>query len=599
MAGTILTSKQIKQDITQNLEQYVEYLSNKIEAGFTTGEMSIGDIKFSSNPTAQPGWLPFGNEAMAMSTYPEAWAVIGKKFELSNRLAGRPASPDFYFYATPPSDNVFIRSTISSLAIDPVAMVSGNITTISAGHKITRVGTAFYVEEIVPLATGQLNAFTLYYTRRLNDTEFSIHATEDNAINNTSPLAGIAANSTLHFVGVFQLSALQNHTHLTNASLAPNVAAGTDLSLSTALDSQDDILEESQRKIGEPLIAGASYSSVRYSNETRPTNISLFGFVKVAITLQSATEITSTRFITEWEPVVNFSGTTFQYFHGLNANLSELIVKVMVSASGEETSSYEASNFSLFGIDDDNIEIRFGTDGASYINNAGSIVNIANEGWSIKLVIYRPEVLKKTTNSNFFLVDVPNAANVIFNVPRAVLWNTPIHVIKKGVGLGEVVLQFFGDENETGVADLRITGMGNYVYLYPYVNGSGNRVWGLFTDRLNATPKADEILFPVDTVFSVIDGTNVLTAIADLDIADTQNVKLTGDQTIDGIKTFSSTISGSIDGNAATVSNGVYTTGDQSIAGIKTFSHIKIPLSEPVESGPGTIWVDLIVSGGP
>ena len=77
------------------------------------------------------------------------------------------------------------------------------------------------------------------------------------------------------------------------------------------------------------------------------------------------------------------------------------------------------------------------------------------------------------------------------------------------------------------------------------------------------------------------------------------SVSLTKEQTIDGIKTFSSTISGSIDGNAATVSNGVYTTGDQSIAGIKTFSHIKIPLSEPVESGPGTIWVDLIVSGGP
>ena len=38
-------------------------------------------------------------------------------------------------------------------------------------------------------------------------------------------------------------------------------------------------------------------------------------------------------------------------------------------------------------------------------------------------------------------------------------------------------------------------------------------------------------------------------------------VKLTGDQTIAGIKTFSSTISGSISGNAGTVTNGVVTTG--------------------------------------
>lgn len=49
-------------------------------------------------------------------------------------------------------------------------------------------------------------------------------------------------------------------------------------------------------------------------------------------------------------------------------------------------------------------------------------------------------------------------------------------------------------------------------------------------------------------------------------------VKLTGNQTIAGTKTFSSTIAGSINGNAATVTNGVYTTGNQSIAGNKTFS---------------------------
>lgn len=49
-------------------------------------------------------------------------------------------------------------------------------------------------------------------------------------------------------------------------------------------------------------------------------------------------------------------------------------------------------------------------------------------------------------------------------------------------------------------------------------------------------------------------------------------VKKTGNETISGTKTFSSTISGSINGNAATVTNGVYTTGNQTIAGTKTFS---------------------------
>ena len=53
---------------------------------------------------------------------------------------------------------------------------------------------------------------------------------------------------------------------------------------------------------------------------------------------------------------------------------------------------------------------------------------------------------------------------------------------------------------------------------------------------------------------------------------DSDVVKLAGNQTIGGTKTFSSTISGSIDGNAGTVTNGVYTTGTQTITGDKTFA---------------------------
>lgn len=52
----------------------------------------------------------------------------------------------------------------------------------------------------------------------------------------------------------------------------------------------------------------------------------------------------------------------------------------------------------------------------------------------------------------------------------------------------------------------------------------------------------------------------------------TDGVYTTGDQTIAGVKQFTSTIVGSINGNAATVTNGVYTTGAQTIAGVKTFS---------------------------
>jgi hypothetical protein len=52
----------------------------------------------------------------------------------------------------------------------------------------------------------------------------------------------------------------------------------------------------------------------------------------------------------------------------------------------------------------------------------------------------------------------------------------------------------------------------------------------------------------------------------------TNGVYTVGNQIIGGLKSFSSIITGSIDGNAATVTDGVYTVGNQTIAGIKTFS---------------------------
>lgn len=50
-------------------------------------------------------------------------------------------------------------------------------------------------------------------------------------------------------------------------------------------------------------------------------------------------------------------------------------------------------------------------------------------------------------------------------------------------------------------------------------------------------------------------------------------VQIDGAQTITGSKTFSSTIVGSISGNAATVTNGLYTVGDQTVNGVKRFNN--------------------------
>ena len=78
----------------------------------------------------------------------------------------------------------------------------------------------------------------------------------------------------------------------------------------------------------------------------------------------------------------------------------------------------------------------------------------------------------------------------------------------------------------------------------------------------------------------------------------TNGVYTTGNQTIGGTKTFSSTISGSINGNAATVTNGVYTTGDQTIGGAKTFSGA-VSTDAAHRGGYGLVPVGAIIAYSP
>lgn len=88
------------------------------------------------------------------------------------------------------------------------------------------------------------------------------------------------------------------------------------------------------------------------------------------------------------------------------------------------------------------------------------------------------------------------------------------------------------------------------------------------------------------------DVSNTPTTIAGYGITDA--VTTSGDQTVGGTKTFSSTITGSITGNAGTVTNGVYTSGDQTIGGNKTFSSTIIG---SVSGNAGTVTNGVYTSG--
>lgn len=118
------------------------------------------------------------------------------------------------------------------------------------------------------------------------------------------------------------------------------------------------------------------------------------------------------------------------------------------------------------------------------------------------------------------------------------------------------------------------------------VKASSVHVQGNFDALLTAVNRKLEIDGSIVPTADIPMGNHKLTGVATptltgdatnkgyVDTLDGQNVKVTGNQTIAGTKTFSSTITGSISGNAGTVTNGVYTTGNQTIGGVKIFSSV-------------------------
>ncbi len=83
--------------------------------------------------------------------------------------------------------------------------------------------------------------------------------------------------------------------------------------------------------------------------------------------------------------------------HGLNAPLSDLLVKVLISTDGTDANSFEISNFNRGGslgltihaVDNNNIKIQSASSGLTYNNDAGTTVTIAAQDWSYKIKVWK------------------------------------------------------------------------------------------------------------------------------------------------------------------------------------------------------------------
>ena len=88
--------------------------------------------------------------------------------------------------------------------------------------------------------------------------------------------------------------------------------------------------------------------------------------------------------------------------HGLDAPLSELIVKALISTDGTDANSFEAMDFmadaavanygyQVLAVDNDNIKVQTGNGGLLQAADAtGFAVVIDTEAWYYKIKVYKP-----------------------------------------------------------------------------------------------------------------------------------------------------------------------------------------------------------------
>ncbi len=182
-------------------------LKGEITIESDTGQIKVGDgaTAWASLPYFNPGTVgefksfatykdraglflfPFAyGNSVSTTTYATLYAEIGNIYEAQHVSAGDPASGGSAFYPTP------VPAAYGRIGIPDITFintnVSSNLLTYSTPSGF-RDGTIFRYELLTGTTITNLSSGTEYYLRRVSSTTLSIHATEYDAITDTSAIA--------------------------------------------------------------------------------------------------------------------------------------------------------------------------------------------------------------------------------------------------------------------------------------------------------------------------------------------------------------------------------------------------------------------------
>ena len=218
--------------------------------------------------------VTYSNAVSTTGTYAALYAEVGDMFEQSHLNAGDSASGAGFFYPTP-APSGYGRSGIPDITFSNTD-VSANLLNFATPSGF-RDGTIFRYELLTGTTITNLVDGTEYYLRRVSSSTLSIHTTEANAIDNTSPIAIVdsgAGTFRLTQEGISISDAFQGHWHdyfyTANALGGPGSGGRADGNI-TGPSVHDNVKDAVTDEVN-----GIS----RTTNETRPGTYYQFAYIR-------------------------------------------------------------------------------------------------------------------------------------------------------------------------------------------------------------------------------------------------------------------------------------------------------------------------------
>lgn len=270
-------------------KELIDAAHYQILGGIGNDFMPIGTVISMAVPDSYPGYIAFDfNNAVEKIRYTYLWEAVGDMFLKQHIDAGDPLPEEGFFYPTPVPGK-YNRSALSDITFDHMqvtsdsgALVIDNV--LNYSNTAFRTGTPYRFKVISGTAPSGLVDGTLYYLRassQINGRLF-FYPSETNAI-----IAGYATaipynnsgNGTFVLTqsGLSMDDALQGHFHALTEGGGPiglnksDAVGGANIPNNTVTSSVSPVKQ---------VISDTVNGIARISNETRPSSIILYNYIK-------------------------------------------------------------------------------------------------------------------------------------------------------------------------------------------------------------------------------------------------------------------------------------------------------------------------------